>query len=62
LEGGIAMKILHLLKDGPTKLSDQIISVESKEHDVKVVDLSKGVASYESIVDDIFAYDKVISW
>jgi hypothetical protein len=56
------MKILHLLNDGPTKLSDQIISVESKEHDVKVVDLSKGVASYESIVDDIFAYDKVISW
>ncbi len=56
------MKILHLLKDGPTKLSDQIISVQSKEHEVKIVDLSKGAASYEKIVDDIFSYDKVISW
>ena len=56
------MKILHLLKDGPTKLSDDIIRVQSKDNDVKVIDLSKGVASYESIVDDIFAHDKVISW
>ncbi len=56
------MKILHLLKDGPTALSDQIISVESKEHDVKVIDFSKGAVSYESLVDDIFAYDRVISW
>ena len=56
------MKILHLLKDGPTKLSDEIIGVQSKEHDVKVVDMSKGVPSYESVVDDIFAHDKVISW
>ncbi len=56
------MKILHILNDGPTKLSEQVISVESKEHEVKVVDLSKGVASYGSLVDDIFSYDKVISW
>jgi len=56
------MKILHLLKDGPTKMSDQIISVQAKEHDVKVIDMSKKKVSYESIVDDIFAYDRVISW
>ncbi len=56
------MKILHILNDGPTKLSDQIIGVQSKEHEIKVVDLSKQGVSYESIVDDIFSCDRVISW
>lgn len=56
------MKILHILNDGPTKLSDQIISVQSKDNEVKVIDLSKKQASYENIVDDIFSHDKVLSW
>jgi hypothetical protein len=56
------MKILHILNDGPAKLSDEIISVQKKDNDVKVVDLSKKEASYESIVDDIFSHDKVVSW
>ena len=56
------MKVLHILNDGPTKLSDQIIAVQTKNNEVKVVDLSKKAASYESIIDDIFSYDRVISW
>jgi len=56
------MKILHILNDGPTTLSDQIIAAQSKGNEVKVIDLSKKAASYESIVDDIFSHDKVISW
>jgi hypothetical protein len=56
------MKILHILNDGQTKLSDQIIGVQSRENEVKIIDLTKKEASYESIVDDIFSYDKVISW
>jgi hypothetical protein len=56
------MKVLHILNDGPTKLSDQIISIQSKDNEVKVVDLAKKAASYESIIDDIFSYDRVISW
>ena len=56
------MKILHILNDGTSKLSDEIISVQKQDNDIKVVDLSKKEASYESIVDDIFSYDKVISW
>ena len=56
------MKVLHILNDGPTKLSDQIISVQSKENSVKVIDLSKKEASYESIIDAVFSYDRVISW
>jgi len=56
------MKILHILNDGPTKMTDEIIGVQKKEHDVKVIDLSKGAPSYEGIVDDIFSHDRVISW
>ncbi len=56
------MKILHILNDGPSKLSDQIIAVQSKEHELKIVDLSTPGVSYESIVDDIFSSDRVISW
>jgi len=56
------MKILHILNDGPSKLSDEIISVQSKENEVKVINLGKKEASYESIVDDIFSYDRVVSW
>lgn len=56
------MKILHILNDGPTSLSDQIIETQSKDNEVKVIDLSKIDVSYESIVDDIFSHDKVVSW
>jgi hypothetical protein len=56
------VKILHILNDGPTRLSDRIIGVQAEEHEVKVVDLQKKDASYESLVDDIFSYDRVISW
>ncbi len=56
------MKILHILNDGPNKLSDSIISVHMRDNEVKIIDLSKKDPSYESIVDDIFDSDKVISW
>ena len=56
------MKILHILNDGPSGLSDRIISEQSKEHDTKVLDLSEREVSYESVVDDIFSHDRVISW
>jgi len=56
------MKILHILNDGPTELSAKIIEVQSKDNEVKVVDLSKKSASYEGIIDDIFSHERVISW
>jgi len=56
------MKILHILTDGPTNLSDRIIEVESKEHDLEIIDLSKRTLSYEQIIDKIFSSDRVISW
>jgi hypothetical protein len=56
------MKILHILNDGESEPAKKIISLHSKEHDVTVIDLSHGSASYELIIDEIFAHDKVISW
>jgi len=56
------MKTLHILCDGPNRLADEIMSIQAKEHEVKVVDFSKGNISYDVLVDDIFAYDKVFSW
>ncbi len=56
------MRILHILNDGPTKLSDEIIGAQSKEHDVKVIDLSVNGISYEGVIDEIFSRDRVISW
>lgn len=56
------MKILHMLSDGPTELSGKIIEAQSKDNEVKVIDLSKKEASYEDVVEEIFSSDKVISW
>lgn len=56
------MKILHILNDGHTKLSDQIIKEQSKNNQVKIIDLSKKEASYDSIINEIFSNDRVVSW
>lgn len=56
------MKILHILNDGPTELSNQIIEAQSKDNEIKVIELSKKDVSYETIVDEIFSHDRVISW
>ncbi|MDP3296420.1 MAG: hypothetical protein Q8N09_02330 [Thermodesulfovibrionia bacterium] len=56
------MKILHILNDGSTDLSKKVIDVQSKEHNVKVINLSKKDVSYDAIIDEIFFHDKVISW
>jgi len=56
------MKILHILNDGPTSLSTKIIGAQSRDHEVKVVDLSRKEMSYEAIIDAIVSSDKVISW
>jgi hypothetical protein len=54
------MKILHILNDGPTDLSTQVIDAQKQDHEVKVVELS--ALSHEELVDEIFASDKVVSW
>jgi hypothetical protein len=61
-EGDFVMKVLHILNDGPTELSDEIIRVQSAEYEVRVIDLSKNEMSYGEIVDAIFSCDRVTSW
>ncbi|MEW6601905.1 MAG: hypothetical protein AB1499_13110 [Nitrospirota bacterium] len=56
------MKILHIINNGKTDLAKKIIKAQSKEHDIKVVELSKKRISYETLIDDIFACDRVVSW
>lgn len=56
------MKVLHLLKSGPDETANRIIDVHKGGNYVKVVDLTKEDISYESLVEDIFDYDRVISW
>ena len=56
------MKILHIINDDFTNLSRQVIDIQSANHDVKVVELAKRDDSYEEIIDDIFSYDRVVSW
>ncbi len=56
------MKILHILNDGPTDLSSSMIREQQKAHEIKVIDLSKMDISYDMIVNDIFSFDRVISW
>ena len=56
------MKILHILNDGSTDLSKKVIDAQSKEHNVKVINLSKKELSYDAIIDEIVSHDKVMSW
>jgi len=56
------MKILHILNDGTKQLASIVIEAHSKSHQVKVIDLSQGAVSYDAIIKEIFACDKVISW
>lgn len=56
------MKILHIINNGSSDLARQIIETQSKDNDVKVIELAGKEASYESIIDDIFSYDRVVSW
>tara|TARA_B100000315_G_C14421065_1_gene515583 strand:- start:349 stop:567 length:219 start_codon:yes stop_codon:yes gene_type:complete len=57
-----AMKILHILSDGPQKTSSKVIKAQSKNNHVEIIDLSKQKVPYEKIIDSIFNFDKVISW
>ncbi len=56
------MKILHIIKSGQKELTKKIIEQQSKKHDVRVIDIKKKDISFEDVIDEIFSYDKVISW
>ena len=61
-EPNARLKILHLLNDGGDELSARIIAVHARDHQVRVVNLRDRELSFEQLVDEIFAHDKVVSW
>jgi hypothetical protein len=56
------VKLLFLLATGPDPLATQIIQAQEREHEVTVLDLSAPDLSYETVIDEIAAHDRVISW
>lgn len=56
------MKILHIVKKAPDASTKKIIEVQAATNQVTAIDLSKGGLSYDKLVADIFAHDKVFCW
>ncbi len=56
------MKILHILKKAPDATTKKIIDVQASGNEVKTIELYKGGVSYDKLVTDVFAYDKVFCW
>ena len=56
------MKILHIVKKTPDASTKKIIDVQAATHQVTTIDLTKGGVSYDKLVADIFAHDKVFCW
>jgi hypothetical protein len=57
-----AMKILHILKKAPDATTKKIIDVQAAGNEVKTIELYKGGVSYDKLVTDVFACDKVFCW
>ena len=56
------MKILYLLNKEPDATAKKIIELHKKSNEVKTIELFKGGVSYEKMLEDVFAYDKVFCW
>ena len=60
-------KILHILKSEPDETVARVIEAQSVEEDVAVVSLYRDeitgqAVDWSRLVEDIFAYDRVICW
>lgn len=56
------MKILHIIRTKPDKTVDYLIKSTTNGDQSKVAELFKSDIDWSCLVDDIFSYDKVISW
>lgn len=56
------MKILHIYKKEPDASTKKIVEVQKAGNQVKIIDLTKGGVSYDALVDEVFAHDKVYCW
>ncbi len=58
----MAVRILHILKTPPDASTKKIIETHKSGNDVKTVELYKGGVSYDKLIADVFAYDRVFCW
>ena len=56
------MKILHILKKAPDASTKKIIEIHAAGNQVTMIELYKGGISYNQLVADVFAHDKVFCW
>jgi hypothetical protein len=56
------MKIVHILKKAVDEDTKKIIEIHAKANEVKVIELYKGSVNYDSLLADVFSYDKVFCW
>lgn len=56
------MKILHIYKTAPDASTKKIVEAQTAGNQVKTIDLSRGGVSYDDLIKEVFAHDKVICW
>ena len=56
------MKVLHILRTEPEETVEKFTHHLAEEHEMSVVALYEDAQDWGGLVDDIFAYDKVICW
>jgi hypothetical protein len=56
------VKILHILKKAPDASTKKIIELHAAGNEVKTIELFKSGVSYDTLVADTFAVDKVFCW
>jgi hypothetical protein len=56
------VKILHILKKAPDESTRKIIELQAPGNEVKTVELYKSGVSYDKLIADVFAYDKIFCW
>jgi len=56
------MRILHILKKAPDASTKKIIDIQAIENEVKTIELYRGGVTYDRLVADVFASDKVFCW
>jgi len=56
------MKIIHLLRSEPDEVTRRLIDGLAKHNQNTKVLLYEDTVDYDSLVDDIFANDRVVCW
>jgi hypothetical protein len=56
------MKILHVLKSEPDGITRTLMDAVSEGQETSVVRLYENAPDYESLLDQIFSNEKVITW